>query len=120
MASGTVGAVSFSEKPPQKFGLQIDAPKRLKVYPSGEKSDKGTLIVVKAVKTIDQLNQRIATQLKLLPSVRGLYTVDGQLMASLEALQDGQILIAVKKGHTFKKELGKIPRKIDLKETIIQ
>jgi hypothetical protein len=95
---------NFDQAPPQKFGTQAKPPPKVKIYACGEKHDKGTDFLVKHYRTLEQFEKDVAQKCRLMPSLRGLFTVDGRKITSLDEIENRQILVAVKSGTMFSRE----------------
>jgi hypothetical protein len=95
---------NYNKVPIQKFGTQASVPTKVTIYKCGEKHDKGQDFLVKHFRTLDQFHKHVAEKCGLMPAVRGLYTVEGKKIASLEEIQHKQILVAVKTGTAFSKD----------------
>jgi len=95
-------ADNFDKRPVQKYGTQVKAPPKVMVYKCGDKHDQGKQFVInKNFRTLEQLQRKVAQEIGFLPSLRGLYTIDGNAITSLGDIEDKSILIAVRTGESF-------------------
>jgi len=101
MASG----VSYSKEAPSKFPKPGDAPRRVKVIDNEEIHPPKEFILNHTIKTLDQFKTKVADGVNVKP-LKGIYKRNGKMLASLEDMEDGEVLSAVKHaGRPFDKAI---------------
>lgn len=91
------GAPHYSSDRTANSGLHAYDTRKVFVYTNEDKSAPGKLLLLRNFRSVEQLAQRVAQMFSLKP-IKDLHHVHGGVVRTLEELQDGAELVAVRRG----------------------
>jgi len=97
-------AKNFSATPPRKYGMQVEGPFWITVWPGLERHGHPTRVLLQSYRTMQQVIEKACKETKTQPQPNVLYTPDGRTVANLADVRPGLDYLVIPSGTMYRED----------------